>query len=181
MYFIFKFLFVIVALISGCWWVLIAILAVFEPETFIMGPPVIILVGAPILIFLSLAPLRWLIRRNRNRLQRMINAYIDHQKLSRDQLGPIVSSDEKPTAMAFYDEDQIILASAQHGEHYVERFDIDELGWREIRDNQGNYRGVEVFPPENARPRGGTLKIWSGSQIPGEARAIYGTNGIPLP
>ena len=181
MYFIFKFLFVIVALISGCWWVLIAILAVFEPETFIMGPPVIILVGAPILIFLSLAPLRMMNKRNRSQLQKMINKYVQENNLAQDLLGPTVASEEKATAFAFYNQEEVILASALGGENYVKRFNIDDLAWREIRDNNGDYLGVEAFPPAFERPKKGTLKILTGPIIPGEARAIYGVKGIPLP
>ncbi|MGP9655877.1 hypothetical protein [Halomonas sp. AOP35-4E-18] len=177
MYLIAKLLFVVAALVCGAWFVLAAIFAIFTP---LSAPVLILLVGTPVLGFIALLPLRGLIRRNRNRLQRMINAYVVNQGLSRDRLGPIVSSDEKPTAMAFYDEDQVILASAQNGEHYVERFDIDELGWREIRDRQGEYLGIEVFPSAQ-RPSSGTLKIWSGWNLPGEVRAIYGSNGIPLP
>lgn len=177
MYLIAKLLFVVAALVCGAWFLLAAIFAIFTP---LSAPVLILLIGAPVLGFIALLPLRGLIRRNRNRLQRMINAYIDDQGLSRDQLGPVVSSDEKPTAMAFYDQDQVILVSAQQGEHYVERFDIDELGWREIRDKQGEYLGVEVLPPAQ-RPSSGTLKIWSGWTLPGEVRAIYGSNGIPLP
>ena len=181
MYAIFKFLFVVVALVAGAWWVLVAILAIFDPGTFLMGPPAIILVGAPLLIGMALLPLRLLYKRNRSRLKRMIASHLEEQGLPLDRLGPIVASDEKASALAFYEQTQVILVSAQGGERYTERFDIDELGWREIRNSRGEYLGVEAFPPANARPKGGTLKIWSGWNIPGEARAIYGTNGIPLP
>lgn len=181
MYFIFKFLFVIVALVLGCWWVLIAILALFEPETFIMGPPAIILVGAPIVIFLSLTPLRWLNKRNRSQLQKIIKKFVEDNNLSQDLLGPTVASDEKATAFAFYNQEEVILASDLEGENYVKRFDIDDLAWREIRNNNGDYLGIEVFPPALERPQKGTLKIWTGTNIPGEVRAIYGVKGIPLP
>ncbi|WP_280542708.1 hypothetical protein [Chromohalobacter sp. 11-W] len=177
MYMISKLLFTAVTLFCGAWFLLAAIFAIFTP---LSAPIIMLLIGAPLFAFIALLPLRWLIRRNRARLQKMVNAYLDAQGLSRDQLGPIVSSDEKPTAMAFYSQGQVILASAQKGEHYVERFDIDEIGWREIRNMRGEYLGVEVFPPAQ-RPSSGTLKIWSGWTLPGEVRAIYGANGIPLP
>lgn len=149
----------------------------------LMGPVVIgTLVGLPALLFVITIPMRLIARSNKNKVEILINELIDgHPNLGMEKRGPLVVSTQQPTGMAFYADNQVILASARGGEHYAERFDIDELGWREIRNSRGEYLGVEAFPPANARPSAGTLKIWSGWNIPGEARAIYGTNGIPLP
>lgn len=179
-------LFAITLVFGGLVWLCTLAVMIFADGVLtdpFMGPVVIVtLVGLPVLLVIITIPMRLVVRTNRSKVEKLINQLIEsHPNLGMDKRGPLIASSQQPTGMAFYAYNQVILASGQDGERYVERFDIDELGWREIRDNQGNYRGVEVFPPENARPRGGTLKIWSGSQIPGEARAIYGTNGIPLP
>lgn len=176
---------------GGATWVLASVVVVgvavnkgagtaFE---FLFEPLILlVIVGVPLLLLF----LQWLMhlvtKSNGNEVEKLINQLIEsHPNLGIEKRGPLIASFQQPTGMAFYAYNQVILASGQGGERYVERFDIEELRWREIRDNRGNYRGLEVFPPANARPQGGTLKIWSGSQIPGDARAIYGANGIPLP
>lgn len=176
---LFQWLFIITACVAGAWWIVTLLLSFGDPGGFWLGPPAIILFGAPVIVGLALLPLRLLLRWNRSRMKKMILVHLDAQGMSRDLLGPVVSSDEQPTAMAFYDQGQVILASAQ-GERHIERYDIDELRWREIRNKRGEYIGIEALPSAQ-RSKTGTLQVLSGWKLPGEVRAIYGANGIPLP
>lgn len=176
---------------GGASWVLAAVVVVvaalnsgLAPALEFLFEPLILLVivGVPFLLLFLQWLMRLVTKSNGNEVEKLINQLIEsHPNLGMEKRGPLIASYQQPTGMAFYAYNQVILASGQGGERYVERFDIEELRWREIRDNRGNYRGLEVFPPANARPQGGTLKIWSGSKIPGDVRAIYGANGIPLP
>lgn len=176
---LFEWLFIITACVAVPWWGVTFLLSFGDLGGFWLGIPAIILFGAPVLVFLAFLPKRLLVRWNRSRIKKMILAYLDAQGMARDLLGPVVSSDDKPTAMAFYGQGEVILASAQ-GECYVERFDIDELRWREIRNKRGEYIGIEALPSAQ-RSKTGTLQVLSGWNLPGEVRAIYGANGIPLP
>lgn len=183
MYFFWMLVFALTLVVGGPY-VVLSIIGVIWGGGDAFNQPLIVLtfVIVPALLWLSGTQIGRIMKKNRRQIEHMINELIKgHPNLTLEKRGSLLTSERHPTGMSFYANNQVILASAQDGEHYVERFDIDELGWREIRNSKGEYLGIEVFPPAGYRPRNGTLKVWTGWRIPGDARAIYGTNGIPLP
>ena len=133
-------------------------------------------IGIPLLLFSALY-FNWKNVKDSNELLRKIAAnYLDVEEKDIE-----IISDVNKQGFCFINESKVLLISAKSGNAYLKELDVDSCAWAAIRNSKGEYVGIEIIPPRDARPLHGSIKIRARSNsLSANAKADYKFHGIPL-